>query len=146
MRAVELIERKRDGGRLEAPEIDALVRGYVGGEIPDYQMSAFLMAVVLRGMDDRETAALTASMVASGERLELSRFGRVVDKHSTGGGNWAPRSSSTRSTRAAARMPAGSTNVTRQPATSNVSAPGRGSNSCSGMKPHVSRTVVPLRV
>ncbi|HET8568745.1 MAG TPA: thymidine phosphorylase, partial [Candidatus Limnocylindria bacterium] len=85
MRAVELIERKRDGGRLEAPEIDALVRGYVGGEIPDYQMSALLMAVVLRGMDDRETAALTASMVASGERLDLSRFGRVVDKHSTGG-------------------------------------------------------------
>ena len=85
MRTVELIERKRDGGRLSASEIDHLVQGFTRGEIPDYQMSAFAMAVVLRGMDARETAALTASMVASGERLDLSRFGRVVDKHSTGG-------------------------------------------------------------
>ncbi len=85
MRVVELIERKRDGGRLAADEIDALVQGYVRGEVPDYQMSAFCMAVVWRGMDARETADLTASMVRSGERLDLSRFGRVVDKHSTGG-------------------------------------------------------------
>ena len=85
MRAVELIEKKRDGGTLSAAEIDFLVQGYVRKEIPDYQMSALLMAVVLRGMDAKETAALTASMVASGERLDLSRFGRVVDKHSTGG-------------------------------------------------------------
>ena len=85
MRAVELIERKRDGGRLTPDEIDHLVQGYVRGEIPDYQIAALLMAVVLRGMDARETAALTASMVASGERLDLTRFGRVVDKHSTGG-------------------------------------------------------------
>src|SRR5256885_12207700 len=85
MRVVELIERKRDGGRLTADEIDALVQGYTKGEIPDYQMSAFCMAVVIRGMNARETAALTASMVASGSRLDLSRFGRVVDKHSTGG-------------------------------------------------------------
>ena len=85
MRAVELIERKRDGGRLSAQEIDFLVQGYVREEIPDYQMSALLMAIVLRGMDATETAALTASMVDSGERLDLSRFGRVVDKHSTGG-------------------------------------------------------------
>lgn len=84
-RVVELIERKRDGGRLEAGEIDALVQGYVRGEIPDYQLSAFCMAVLWRGMDARETAALTAAMVRSGERLDLSRFGRVVDKHSTGG-------------------------------------------------------------
>ena len=84
-RVVELIERKRDGGALGAEEIDALVQGYVKGEIPDYQMAAFCMAVVWRGMTARETAALTASMVASGERLDLSRFGRVVDKHSTGG-------------------------------------------------------------
>lgn len=85
MRAVELIERKRDGGTLTAGEIDFLVQGYVKGQVPDYQMSALCMAIVWRGMDARETAALTASMVASGERLDLSRFGRVVDKHSTGG-------------------------------------------------------------
>src|SRR5206468_4329834 len=85
VRAVELIERKRDGGKLTAAEIDHLVQGYTEGEVPDYQMSAFLMAVMLRGMDAKETASLTASMVASGERLDLSRFGRVVDKHSTGG-------------------------------------------------------------
>ena len=85
MRAVELIERKRDGGRLAADEIDFFVQGYTKGQIPDYQMSALCMAIVWRGMDSKETAALTASMVASGERLDLSRFGRVVDKHSTGG-------------------------------------------------------------
>jgi pyrimidine-nucleoside phosphorylase len=85
VRVVELIERKRDGGTLTADEIDALVQGYTKGDVPDYQMSAFCMAVVWRGMDAKETAALTASMVGSGERLDLSRFGRVVDKHSTGG-------------------------------------------------------------
>jgi len=85
VRVVELIERKRDGGKLTAEEIDALVQGYTKGDVPDYQMSAFCMAVVWRGMDAKETAALTASMVRSGERLDLSRFGRVVDKHSTGG-------------------------------------------------------------
>jgi len=85
VRVVELIERKRDGGKLTPDEIDALVQGYTRGDVPDYQMSAFCMAVVWRGMDAKETAALTASMVRSGERLDLSRFGRVVDKHSTGG-------------------------------------------------------------
>src|SRR5205809_6852643 len=85
MRVVELIERKRDGGKLSAEEIDFLIQEYTAGRIPDYQMSAFCMAVVWRGMDAKETAALTASMVSSGGRLDLSRFGRVVDKHSTGG-------------------------------------------------------------
>ena len=85
MRAVELIERKRDGGRLTSDEIAFLVGGYSRDEIPDYQMAAFCMAVVWRGMDTRETADLTAAMVATGERLDLRRFGRVVDKHSTGG-------------------------------------------------------------
>jgi len=85
IRVVELIERKRDGGKLTAGEIDHLIQGYTRGEVPDYQMAAFCMAVVWRGMDADETAALTASMVASGERLDLARFGRVVDKHSTGG-------------------------------------------------------------
>src|SRR2546428_690281 len=85
LRVVELIERKRDGGKLTAEEIEALVLGYAKGEVPDYQMAAFCMAVVWRGMDTAETAALTSAMVGSGERLDLSRFGRVVDKHSTGG-------------------------------------------------------------
>src|SRR3989475_833685 len=85
MRVVELIERKRDGGKLTADEIDALVQGYTKGDVPDYQMSAFCMAVVWRGMARKETAARTASMVRSGERVDLSRFGRVVNKHSTGG-------------------------------------------------------------
>ena len=85
MRTVELVERKRDGGRLSTGEIAFLVAGYTKGDVPDYQMAAFCMAVVWRGMDARETADLTAAMVASGERLDLRRFGRVVDKHSTGG-------------------------------------------------------------
>src|SRR5260221_9657260 len=85
MRAVEVIEKKRDGGRLSLAEIRFVVQGYVKGQIPDYQVAALLMAIVWRGMDAKETAALTASMVSSGERLDLSRFGRVVDKHSTGG-------------------------------------------------------------
>ena len=85
MRTVELIERKRDGERLSAAELTFLVDGYTKDEIPDYQMAAFCMAVVWRGMDIRETADLTAAMVATGERLDLRRFGRVVDKHSTGG-------------------------------------------------------------
>jgi pyrimidine-nucleoside phosphorylase len=85
MRTAGLIEKKRDGERLTAAEITFLVDGYTNGEIPDYQMAAFCMAVVWRGMDMRETAQLTAAMVATGERLDLRRFGRVVDKHSTGG-------------------------------------------------------------
>jgi pyrimidine-nucleoside phosphorylase len=85
VRTVELIEKKRDGDRLTAREIAFLVDGYTKDEIPDYQMAAFCMAVVWRGMDMRETADLTAAMVATGERLDLQRFGRVVDKHSTGG-------------------------------------------------------------
>ena len=85
MRAVELIEKKRDGAKLSSEEIDFLIQSYTKGQIPDYQIAALLMAIVWRGMDAKETAALTASMVNSGERLDLSRFGRVVDKHSTGG-------------------------------------------------------------
>lgn len=84
-RVVELIERKRDGGHLTAGELEALINAYTNGAVPDYQMAAFCMAVVWRGMDRTETAALTAAMAGSGERLDLRRFGRVVDKHSTGG-------------------------------------------------------------
>ncbi len=85
MRAVDVIEEKRDGAKLTTDEIAFVVDGFTTGRIADYQMSAFLMAVLLRGMDARETTDLTMAMVRSGERLDLSGFGRVVDKHSTGG-------------------------------------------------------------
>ena len=75
MRTVELIEKKRDGARLSAEEIAYLINGYTKDEIPDYQMAAFCMAIVWRGMDRRETADLTAAMVDSGTRLDLRRFG-----------------------------------------------------------------------
>ena len=85
--AAELIERKRDGGELEADELAELVLGYTRGEIPDYQMSAFLMAVYFRGLAPAETFALTDAMIRSGDTLQLGpALGRkVVDKHSTGG-------------------------------------------------------------
>ncbi len=85
--APELIQRKRDGGELGDGELAELVLGYARGEVPDYQMAAFLMAVYFRGLDARETFALTDAMIRSGETLDLgSALGRkVVDKHSTGG-------------------------------------------------------------
>ncbi len=86
MRPYELIHRKRDGGTLTAAEIGALVRGYTAGEIPDYQLAAFCMAVFFRGMDDGEVRALTEAMLRSGDVLDLSAIpGVKVDKHSTGG-------------------------------------------------------------
>ncbi len=86
MRMVDLIEKKRDGKRLTPEELTFFVRGYTAGEIPDYQVAALLMAIVWRGMDDRETADLTLLMADSGERLELKDVAPcVVDKHSTGG-------------------------------------------------------------
>lgn len=86
MLALRLIERKRDGGRIEAGEWRALANAYAAGHVPDYQMAAFLMACFLRGLDRVETHALTEAMLRSGEVLDLSDLGRPrVDKHSTGG-------------------------------------------------------------
>jgi pyrimidine-nucleoside phosphorylase len=86
MHVTDLIRRKRDGGELERSEIEFLVGGYTRGAIPDYQMSAWLMAVLLRGMTRAELAALTESMLNSGQVLDLSALaGSKVDKHSTGG-------------------------------------------------------------
>jgi pyrimidine-nucleoside phosphorylase len=81
-----LIERKRDGGRLENDEIRELINAYAAGQVPDYQMSALLMAIFFRGLDRGETNALTDSMIQSGGMLDLSHLSQGrVDKHSTGG-------------------------------------------------------------
>ncbi len=86
MLALRLIERKRDGGRVESGEWRALANAYAAGHVPDYQMAAFLMACFLRGMDRAETAALTDAMLESGDRLELAYLKKPrIDKHSTGG-------------------------------------------------------------
>src|ERR1700693_1602997 len=86
MRTVDLIHRKRDGEELAPEEIEFLIGGYTSGEIPDYQMSAFLMAVFFSGMSDREVSRLTECMLRSGDTVDLSDIpGVKVDKHSTGG-------------------------------------------------------------
>ncbi len=86
MRAYEVIHAKRDGRSIPAADLAALVDGFTRGEIPDYQMAAFCMAVFFRGMDDAEVRALTEAMLRSGDVLDLSDVpGAKVDKHSTGG-------------------------------------------------------------
>jgi len=86
MRTVDLIHRKRDGEELSPEELQFLVDGYTRGEIPEYQISAFLMAVFFSGMSDREVSAVTESMVNSGSNVDLSSIqGVKVDKHFTGG-------------------------------------------------------------
>lgn len=86
MRVYDIILKKRNGGELTAEEIDFMIQGFTAGRVPDYQMAAFLMAVYFQGMNPRETADLTMSMVHSGETVDLSPVhGIKVDKHSTGG-------------------------------------------------------------
>ena len=86
MRAVDLIQKKRDGLELSQSEIEWLINGYVAGTVPDYQMSAFAMAIYFKGMTTREISDLTMAMVATGEQIDLSAIAGIkVDKHSTGG-------------------------------------------------------------
>ena len=86
MRAVDLIQKKRDGQELTSNEIKWLVEGYVAGTVPDYQMSAFAMAVYFKGMATREISDLTMNMVKTGQEFDLSAINGIkVDKHSTGG-------------------------------------------------------------
>ena len=86
MLAHRLIERKRDGGRIEAGEWRALMNAYAAGHIPDYQMAALIMAAFIRGLDREETSTLMEAMLGSGKTLDLSAFRKPrIDKHSTGG-------------------------------------------------------------
>ena len=86
MRIYDLIETKKRGGALTEEEIAYMVRGFVDGRIPDYQMSAMLMAIYFQGMNDREITYLTLEMAHSGDMVDLSPIeGIKVDKHSTGG-------------------------------------------------------------
>jgi pyrimidine-nucleoside phosphorylase len=86
LRAVDLIIKKKNGGTLTREEIHYLIDGYVKGEIPDYQMSSFLMAVCFQGLNEKEQSLLTTEMLYSGETVDLSLVGGIcVDKHSTGG-------------------------------------------------------------
>ena len=86
MRMIDIIEKKRDGKSLTREEIEFFVNGYTRGEVPDYQASSLAMAIFFQDMNDEERAALTMSMVNSGERIDLSDINGIkVDKHSTGG-------------------------------------------------------------
>src|ERR671919_298436 len=87
IRAAELIERKRNGAELSDEEISELVLGYTRGDVPDYQMAAWCMAVYYKGLSGKETHALTDAMIRSGDTIDVAAAlgRRVVDKHSTGG-------------------------------------------------------------
>ncbi|MEE6450689.1 pyrimidine-nucleoside phosphorylase [Gottfriedia acidiceleris] len=86
MRMVDLIEKKRDGKTLTTEEVNFVIKGFTDGSVPDYQMSAFAMAVFLKGMTEKEYSDLTMAMVHSGDTIDLSNIeGIKVDKHSTGG-------------------------------------------------------------
>ena len=86
MRMYDIIEKKRDGGKLTKEEIEYWINGYVKGKIPDYQVSSLLMAIFFKGLDDEELTNLTVAMANSGDMIDLSEIdGIKVDKHSTGG-------------------------------------------------------------
>ena len=86
MRMYDIIMKKRNGNALSEQEIRYFIKGYTKGEIPDYQVSALMMAVYFQGMNEEETLALTIAMKESGDELDLSEIAGVkVDKHSTGG-------------------------------------------------------------
>ena len=86
MRMYDVIRKKREGKKLSESEIKFFVDQYTNGNIPDYQASALLMAICIKGMDTEELSALTLAMANSGDMLDLSRFGELsVDKHSSGG-------------------------------------------------------------
>ena len=85
MNGIEIIEKKKRKKELSKEEIEYFIREYTKGEIQDYQAAALIMAIFLNGMSDQETTDLTLAMAHSGDILDLSEFGTVVDKHSTGG-------------------------------------------------------------
>ncbi|MBG0765220.1 MAG: hypothetical protein H0S78_10160, partial [Tissierellales bacterium] len=86
MRVYDIIEKKKQGMELNEKEIKFIVDGYVNKEIPDYQVSALLMAIYFKGMSEEETFNLTKAMIESGDTVDLSKIeGIKVDKHSTGG-------------------------------------------------------------
>ena len=85
MNIQDIIEIKRDGHKLSKEQIEYFVNNYTNGNITDYQAAALVMAIYINGMDEEETTNLTLAMAHSGEILDLSEFGAVVDKHSTGG-------------------------------------------------------------
>ena len=84
MNILEIIAKKRDKQKLNKQEIEYFVENYTNGNIADYQASALAMAIYLNGMDEEETTDLTLAMAHSGDILDLSELGTVVDKHSTG--------------------------------------------------------------
>ncbi|MBN6205053.1 pyrimidine-nucleoside phosphorylase, partial [Ralstonia pickettii] len=86
MRMVDVIEKKRDGHELTKEEINFAIEGYTNGDVPDYQMSALLMAIYFQDMTTEERVNLTKAMIESGDQVDLSEIdGIKVDKHSTGG-------------------------------------------------------------
>ena len=86
MRMYDIIAKKRDGGELDDAEIKFFINGYVNGDIPDYQVSALLMAIYFNGMTEKETSSMTQYMAISGDTVDLTYFGGLsADKHSTGG-------------------------------------------------------------
>ena len=85
MNIQEIIAKKRDRKELSKEEIDYFIYNYTKGEVTDYQAAALVMCIYINGMNERETTDLTMAMVNSGEKLDLSEVGMVVDKHSTGG-------------------------------------------------------------